>query len=129
MPFFLAGVALLLVLIFGARLLATANPQTLATVIRKTGGVAALAIAALFLVRGLVILAIPLAMFGLALIGLPVGSWYGGSGTLRRHVAQISRTKITQCAPKPSIWSSTTIAGAWKEPASRANSPAGHCRR
>jgi hypothetical protein len=97
MPFFLAGVALLLVLIFGGRLLATANPQTLATVIRKTGGVAALAIAALLLMRGLVILAIPLAMFGLALIGLPVGSWYGGSGpfggTSRKTPGQKSQVR------------------------------------
>lgn len=97
MPFFLAGVALLLVLIFGGRLLATANPQTLATIIRKTGGIAALAIAALLLVRGLVILAIPLAMFGLALIGLPVGSWYGGRGpfgsTSRKTPGQKSRVR------------------------------------
>jgi hypothetical protein len=81
MPFFLAGLALLLVLIIGGRLLATASPQKLATVVRKTGGVAALAIAALFLVRGLVVLAIPLAVFGLALVGLPAGSWFGGSGS------------------------------------------------
>lgn len=97
MPYFLAGVALLLVLIFGGRLLATANPQKLATVVRKTGGVAALVIAALFLVRGLIVLAIPLAVFGLALVGLPVGSWFGGSGpfggTSRKSPGQKSQVR------------------------------------
>jgi hypothetical protein len=97
MPFFLAGVALLLVLIFGGRLLATANLQKLAVVVRKTGGVVALAIAALFLVRGLIILAIPLAVFGLALIGLPIGSWFGGSGpfggTSRKSPGQKSEVR------------------------------------
>ncbi|MGC2409107.1 MAG: DnaJ domain-containing protein [Methyloceanibacter sp.] len=97
MPFFLAGVALLLVLIFGGRLLATADPQKLAIIVRKTGGVAALAIAALFLVRGLIPLAIPLAVFGLALVGLPVRPWFGGrgpfGGTSRKSPGQKSEVR------------------------------------
>jgi hypothetical protein len=97
MPFFLAGVVLLLVLIFGGRLLATADPQKLAIIVRKTGGVAALAIAALFLVRGLIPLAIPLAVLGLALVGLPVGPWFGGmgpfGGTSRKSPGQKSKVR------------------------------------
>lgn len=83
MPFFLAGVAVLLLLIFGGRLLATADPRRLASALRKLGGVAALAVAALLLVRGLVPLAVPLAVFGLALVGLKnwgLGGFFGDSG-------------------------------------------------
>ena len=82
MPFFLAGVAVLLLLIFGGRLLATTDPRRLASALRKLGGVAALAVAALLLARGLVPLAVPVAVFGLALIGLKnwgLGGSFGGS--------------------------------------------------
>jgi len=51
MPFFLAGLAALLLLIFGARLLASANPQKLAAGMRIAGGIALLLIAAVLLVR------------------------------------------------------------------------------
>jgi DnaJ domain len=69
MAYFLAGCALLLLLLFGARLLARADPRTLAVVIRKGGGVVALAGAAFLLMRGALPIAIPLAVFGLALVG------------------------------------------------------------
>ncbi len=46
-----------------------ADPRKLATVIRKTGGVAALAVAGFLLMRGALPIAIPLAVFGLALVG------------------------------------------------------------
>jgi DnaJ domain len=77
MPFFLAGLALLLLLIFGGRLFASADPRRLAAALRKLGGVAALAIAALLVARGALPLAIPLAVFGLALIGRPIGRGFG----------------------------------------------------
>jgi hypothetical protein len=80
MPAFLAGLAALLILIFGARLLASANPQTLALVLRKGAGVALLLIAAFLVARGALPLAIPLAVLGLALLGMPVGSWFGRGG-------------------------------------------------
>jgi DnaJ domain len=78
MVFFLAGVALLLVLIFGARLLAAADPRKLAGAIRKAGGVAALAVAALLLTRGVLVLAIPLAAFGLGLLAKSGTFGFGG---------------------------------------------------
>ena len=80
MPAFLAGLAALLLLIFGARLLASANPQKLAAGMRMAGGVVLLLVAAFLLVRGALPLAIPLALFGFALLGLPLGSWFGSSG-------------------------------------------------
>ena len=76
MPAFLAGLAALLILVFGARLLATANPQTLALVLRKGAGMALLLIALFLIARG----ALPLAFFGLALLGMKTGSWFGAGG-------------------------------------------------
>jgi len=80
MPAFLAGLAALLFFIFGARLLASANPQKLAAGMRMAGGVALLLVAAFLLVRGALPLAIPLVLFGFALLRLPLGSWFGSSG-------------------------------------------------
>ena len=80
MPAFLAGLAALLILVFGARLLATANPQMLALVLRKGTGVALLLLALFLIARGAFPLAIPLAFFGLALLGMTTGSWFGVGG-------------------------------------------------
>jgi hypothetical protein len=80
MPAFLAGLAALLILVVGGRLLASANPQTLALVLRKGAGVALLLIAAFLIARGALPLAIPLAFFGFALLGMKMGSWFGAGG-------------------------------------------------
>jgi hypothetical protein len=80
MPAFLAGLAVLVLLVVGVRLLATANPTKLAATLRKTGGFVLLAVAALLLARGALPLAIPVGLFGLALLGLPVGPWFRGLG-------------------------------------------------
>ena len=80
MPAFLAGLAALLLLILGARLLASANPQKLAVGMRMAGGILLLLVAAFLLARGAFPLAIPLAFFGLALLGLPVRSWFSSGG-------------------------------------------------
>jgi len=80
MPAFLAGLAALLLLIFGARLLASANPQKLAAGMRMAGGILLLLVAAFLMARGAIPLAIPVAFFGLALLGLPVRSWFGSGG-------------------------------------------------
>jgi len=82
MPALLAGLAVLVVLILGARLLAKADTQALAAILRKAGGIALLAVAALLMARGALPIAIPLAVFGLALLGLSVGSWFGFGGSL-----------------------------------------------
>ena len=80
MPAFLAGLAALLILVFGARLLASADPKKLAVILRKGGGVALLLLAAFLVARGALPLAIPLAFFGLALLGMKTGSWFGAGG-------------------------------------------------
>lgn len=68
MPYFLAGLALLLLLIFAARLFAKANPHLLAVAMRKLAGVAALGAAGFLLLRGALPIAIPLGLFGFSLI-------------------------------------------------------------
>jgi hypothetical protein len=95
MPAFLAGLAALLLLIFGARLLASANPQKLAAGMRIAGGIALLLVAAVLLVRAPP-LAIPFAFFGFALLGLPLGSWFGSSSPFwsqRRSAGQKSEVR------------------------------------
>ena len=82
MAYFLAGCALLVLLLLLGRQLATADPRKLAAVVRKAGGVAALAVAGFLIVRGALPVAIPLAVFGFALLrrgGLGLGSPFGSA--------------------------------------------------
>jgi hypothetical protein len=78
MVYFLAGCAFLVLLLLAGRQFASVDPRKLAGVVRKAGGVAALAAAGFLLVRGALPLAIPLAVFGLSLMGR--GSWFGLGG-------------------------------------------------
>ena len=78
MVYFLAGCAFLVLLLLAGRQFALADPRKLVGIVRKAGGVAALAAAGFLLVRGALPLAIPLAVFGLSLMGR--GSWFGLSG-------------------------------------------------
>jgi hypothetical protein len=80
MPAFLAGLAALLILVVGAYLLARLDPQKLAAVLRKLAGVVLLALALFLTARGAMPIAIPLAIFGLRLHGVPIGSWFGMGG-------------------------------------------------
>jgi hypothetical protein len=94
MPAFLAGLAALLILIAGARLLAAADPQKLASGTRMAGGIALLLVAAFLLARGALPLAIPLAFFGLALLGLPVRSWFGSGGPFATRKSPGQRSEV-----------------------------------
>jgi len=78
MVYFLAGCALLVLLLVAGRKLTVADPRKLAGVMRKAGGAAALAAAGFLLMRGALPLAIPLAVFGLSLMGR--GNWLGMGG-------------------------------------------------
>jgi hypothetical protein len=78
MAYFLAGCAFLILLLLVGRQFAFADPRKLAGAVRKASGVAALAAAGFLLVRGALPLAIPLAVFGLGLLGR--GSWVGLGG-------------------------------------------------
>lgn len=95
MAYFLAGCAVLLLLIIGGRFLVRAEPRKLAMVIRKTGGVAALAIAGFLLMRGALPIAIPLAVFGLALVGGRNVLGFGGRpfGSARKSPGQKSHVR------------------------------------
>lgn len=82
MVYFLAGCALLVAFILIGRLLMKANPQRLALILRRGGGVLALGVAGFLAIRGALPVAIPLAAFGLALVGggrSPLGGMFGPS--------------------------------------------------
>jgi DnaJ-like protein len=68
MLYFLAGLALLVLLIFAARLFAKANPRLLADAFRKLSGIIAIGAAGFLALRGALPLAIPLGLFGFSLI-------------------------------------------------------------
>lgn len=69
MVYFLAGVALLMLLLFGARLLTNVNPRKLAFGARKAGGVLLFGVAGFLALRGALPIAIPIAAFALSLVG------------------------------------------------------------
>jgi hypothetical protein len=53
---------------------------------RKLGGIVLLALALFLLARGAIPIAIPLALLGFALLGIPIGTWFGqGGGFGRSH--------------------------------------------
>ncbi len=94
MVYFLAGCAVLLALILLMRLLVGADPRKLAVALRKLGGVIALAAAGFLLLRGALPIAIPLAVFGLALVGGGKGLGLGGPfGSARKSPGQASRVR------------------------------------
>ena len=95
MPAFLAGLAALLILVIGAWMLARVDPQRLAILLRKLAGLVLLGLAAFLLARGALPIAIPLAFFGFALLGMPMGSWFGsgGFGSSRKSPGQKSHVQ------------------------------------
>ena len=90
MVYFLAGCALLVFLVLCARFLTKADPKKLAFGLRKLGGVALLAVAGFLAIRGAIPIAIPLAAFGLALVGgrSGLGGMFGSS---QKSAGQSSR--------------------------------------
>lgn len=97
MVYFLAGCAVLVLLIIVGRLFASIDPRRLAGVIRKAGGVAALAAAGFLIVRGALPLAIPLAVFGFALIrgsGLGLGGPFGSANKTPGQKSHIKTDRL-----------------------------------
>jgi hypothetical protein len=91
MGYFLAGSAVLIVLLLAARFLVKANPRTLASSMRKFGGVALFAVAGFLALRGALPIAIPLAAFALALLGGgSIGGLGGVFGTSQKSPGQTS---------------------------------------
>lgn len=94
MVYFLAGCAILLVVLFGARLLSRANPRKLALGMRKAAGVALFAVAGFLALRGALPIAIPIAAFALTLVGgSGAGGFGGGFGSAQKSQGQTSQVE------------------------------------
>lgn len=94
MAYFLVGLAVLVLLLVLGRRFVAADPRRLASVVRKTGGVAVLATAGFLILRGALPIAIPLVMFGLALMGRGGSLGLGGPfGSARKTPGQKSHIK------------------------------------
>lgn len=93
MAYFLAGCALLVALILAARLLIKADPQKLAGALRKAGGVAILGLAGFLILRGAIAVAIPLAVFGFAMLRRGAGFGGGAFGPAGKSPGQKSRIR------------------------------------
>lgn len=79
MVYFLAGCALLILLLFAGRSLVRGNPRKLAGAFRKAGGVALFAVAGFLALRGAFPIAIPIAAFALNLVAGGSSGGFGGS--------------------------------------------------
>jgi hypothetical protein len=89
----LLGLAALAVLLWMAQKYLKADPRKLAAVLKLSGGIAALAFAAFFAVRGQLAVAVPLGMTGLGLLGwLPFGPAGFGART-QKSAGQVSRVR------------------------------------
>jgi len=94
MVYFLAGCALLIVLIFAARLITKVNPRNFAFGMRKAAGVALFAVAGFLALRGALPIAIPIAAFALSLVGGGnLGGFGGGSGSATKSDGQTSHVE------------------------------------
>ncbi|HET9902765.1 MAG TPA: DnaJ domain-containing protein [Xanthobacteraceae bacterium] len=87
------GLALLIVILWGIHLLARADPRRLARGLRSAGGVGALALAAVFAMRGAMGFAIPLGIAGLAILGLWPGAPAALGSRWRKSPGQTSRVR------------------------------------
>ena len=94
MVYFLVGCAFLVLLLLAGRMIASANPGSLAVAVRRIGGVAAIAAAGFFILRGALPIAIPLAVFGFSLLKRGSGFGFGDPfGSSRKAPGQKSRVK------------------------------------
>src|SRR5215470_14906632 len=94
MVYFLAGCAVLVLLLFAGRIIASANPSNLAVAFRRIGGVAAIAAAGFLILRGALALGIPLAVFGFSLLRRGSGFGFGDPfGRARKAPGQKSQVK------------------------------------
>ena len=91
----LLGLASLAILLWAAQKYLKADPRKLAAVLKLSGGIALLALAAFLALRGQIVLAAPLAAAGLGLLGwLPFGPAGFGART-QKSQGQVSRVRST----------------------------------
>jgi hypothetical protein len=93
MPTLAIGLALLVIILWGMKALAKADPRKLARGVRSAGGVGALALAGLLAVRGSFAFAVPLGIAGLAMLGLWPGGPAGISSRWSKSPGQTSRVR------------------------------------
>ena len=89
----LLGLASLAILLWAAQKYLKADPRKLAAVLKISGGIAMLAVAALLGVRGQIALAAPLAAAGLALLGWLPFSPAGFGARTQKSQGQVSRVR------------------------------------
>ncbi len=91
-PTLLIGLAVLLLILFGARMITTSDPKKLAKALRTGGGIGAVLLAAFFAITGRFYLAIPLGFFGATLLGWlsAPASW---TSRTQRSTGQVSRVR------------------------------------
>lgn len=93
MFYLLLGILLLIMLLYAAQHFVQANPADLVRTLRQGGGIALLAIAAIFAVGGRFAFAVPLAGVGLSLLGWKrLGGVFGG-GSGQATPGQTSRVR------------------------------------
>jgi hypothetical protein len=97
MAYFLAGCAVLVFLLLAGRFLASVEPRKFAAILRRAVGAAALALAGFLIVRGALPLAIPIGVFGFALIrggGLGFGGPFGSTGKTPGQKSHIKTDRL-----------------------------------
>ena len=95
MVYFLAGCALLILLVLGAKALVRANPRKIADALLKLGGVALFAVAGFLALRGAFPIAIPIAAFALNLIaGRSVGGFGGSAEKSRGQTSNVGTERL-----------------------------------
>jgi DnaJ-like protein len=87
------GIVALAVLLVVLHSFSKANPHNVAIVVKATGGIGALAGAAILGVRGRIDMAVPLGIFGLSLLGWLPWSIPGFGARTRKSSGQVSRVR------------------------------------
>ena len=92
MPYFILGLALLVLVLLAGRAVVRANPKLLANNIRKVGGWSAILVAFSLMATGRLMLAVPLALFGWSLINKGF-SWSNPLGSADKSAGQTSSVR------------------------------------
>jgi DnaJ domain len=93
MPALVLGLVVLVLLLFAAHSFSKADPRQAARVLRYIGGGAVLLFATFLLFRGAIMLAIPIGLFGLGLLGYAPGWRLNFGGQARKTPGQTSRVR------------------------------------
>lgn len=97
MHYFILAVLVLLLVYAGLRAFLNANPKTLAQNLRKIGGVAMLVLALFFAATGRFVMAVPLGIFAITLLGRSLAGSPGGfnpfPGNASKSTGQRSRVR------------------------------------